>query len=587
MSLSGALTNPLSPLGRWLGRRLWWIEHAFERTRASGKAVDDTRLRILAVLVLFALGFIALSLGATRAAMFSPYGQGAEPVTMAENARADLVDRNGQFLAVDLPRYGLYLDPRQVVHKDMLRAALLATVQGITPVKLDRILAGSRQEFLVGGLSPDDRDAIHDLALPGVSFAEESGRAYPLGALGAHVIGFASKDGAGLAGAERALDADIRANAGKGPVALSIDLRVQGALEDELDRAATDFQAAGGAGFVINVRTGEVLGMSSFPSFDPNQPGQANPAAMVNHAAATDYEPGSVMKVFTLAMGLDAGVATPATMFDVHTPLALTGQTIHDFDKGDARLSLAEVFTHSSNIGAARLGLAVGPERMRDYFGRFGLFAAAPSELAESARPILPRSLTPNIVASMSFGHAISVTPLMLATGMSAVLNGGVYRPLTLRALPAGHVPAAGRRILQPSTSRTMLDLMRLNVTNGTGGKANIPGLRVGGKTGTATKLVNGHYVEGRNALNLASFAAVFPTDGPLEADRYLVLIMLDEPKPNAADSGVTTGGFTSAPVAGRVIERIAPFLGVRRVTLPQDLTPHPVDAATLAGDER
>ncbi|MGH6970735.1 MAG: penicillin-binding transpeptidase domain-containing protein, partial [Caulobacteraceae bacterium] len=208
------------------------------------------------------------------------------------------------------------------------------------------------------------------------------------------------------------------------------------------------------------------------------------------------------------------------------------------------------------------------------YFHAFGLFDAAPSELVESARPLTARALTPNIVASMSFGHSISVTPLAIATGMSAIFDGGVYRPLTLKKLEPGQAPAAGRRVIKPSTSRTMLDLMRLNVVDGTGSKADALGLRVGGKTGTATKLVNGHYDEGRNALNLASFAAVFPTDGALSANRYLVLIMLDEPKPDAADDGVTTGAFTAAPIARRVIDRIAPFVGVRRIVVASDLAP-------------
>ena len=372
-------------------------------------------------------------------------------------------------------------------------------------------------------------------------------------------------------------------------MALSVDLRVQGALENELDQAGTDFGAQDAVGMVVNVRTGEILAMASYPSFDPNAAAQADPKTMVNHAAATVYEPGSVMKVFTLAMGLDAGLATPDTRFDVHSPLALQDQTIHDFDKGDAQLSLAQVFTHSSNIGAARLGLMAGSQTMGRYFHAFGLFDAAPSELVESARPLTPKALTPNIIASMSFGHAISVSPLALATGMSAILNGGVYRPLTLRKLAAGQAPAPGRRIIQESTSRTMLNLMRLNVTDGTGAKADAIGLRVGGKTGTATKLVGGHYVEGKNALNLASFAAVFPTDGAIGDDRYLVLIMLDEPKPVAADSGITTGAFTAAPTAGKVIDRIAPFLGVRRVVIASDLAPKPAkpDAATLGANEQ
>jgi len=332
------------------------------------------------------------------------------------------------------------------------------------------------------------------------------------------------------------------------------------------------------------VRTGEILGMASYPSYDPNEPGKADPAAMVNHAAATVYEPGSVFKVFTLAMGLDAGVADVNTMLDARTPLALGGQTIHDYDKDNAMLPLWEVFTHSSNIGAARLGMMVGPQGMDRYFRSFGLFKAAPSELAESARPIAPRKLTDNVVASMSFGHAISVSPLAVATGMSAILNGGVYRPLTLKRLEPGQAPAAGQQVIKPSTSRTMLNLMRLNVTNGTGGKADIPGYRVGGKTGSAEKALGGHYV--RNKL-VSSFAAVFPTDGPLEADRYFVLIMLDEPKPTAETFGFATGGWTASPAAGRVIERIAPFLGVRRVAVPDQAGAKPaVDPKTLTGEE-
>jgi cell division protein FtsI (penicillin-binding protein 3) len=585
MTLAGAITRPFSPLGRWIMRRLWWVEHAFERTRASDKAVDDTRLRIFFVLALFAAGFVTLALGAGKAALFSPYGRTAEPLTLMPGARAELVDRNGQTLALDLPRFGLYVDAHEMVRKGLVRAALLQALPGVSPAKLDAILAGDKREYLVGQLTADRYAQIYDLGLPGVSFEEESGRDYPLGSVAGHVIGFTSKDGIGLAGAEKAFDKAMRTDRTT-PVALSIDLRVQGALENELDDAASAYGADHAVGMVVNVRTGEILGMASYPSYDPNDPMKGDQA---NHAAATVYEPGSVMKVFTLAMGIDSGVATPDTMFDVRTPLVLGSQTIHDFDHGDASLSLAHVFTHSSNIGAARLGLLAGAPTMIRYWGDFGLLKAAPSELVESVHPLLAKSLSsPNIVASMSFGHSISVTPLQLATGMSAILDGGVYRPLTLRPLPRGQTPAPGRQILKAQTSRTMLDLMRLNVTEGTGTKADALGLRVGGKTGTATKLVNGRYAEGKNVANLASFAAIFPTDGALDVDRYLVLIMMDAPKPVAADSGVTTGGFTAAPVAGRVIDRIAPFLGVRRVIIASDLTAKPkADPAALGANER
>jgi cell division protein FtsI (penicillin-binding protein 3) len=578
------------PPWRGMGRWLWWMDRAFEKARAEQKAEDDTRLRIFFVMALFSAGFLTLAMVASKAALWSGLGGPGAAGALTANARADVVDRNGEILAMDLVHYGLYISPREVFDRAATRDAILAAVPTVSPSRLDAALAGDKPlYYIAGGLNPEVRAHIHDLALPGITFQEESGRDYPLGQTGAHVIGFAGKDGQGLAGAERALDKTIRADAGKAIVPLSIDLRVQGALQDELEKAADHFGVIDAVGMVVNVRTGEILGMASYPAFNANAPGRSPPAAMINHAAATVYEPGSVFKVFTLAMGLDAGVATVDTVFDVHSPIMLPGQTIHDYDKGDRELPLWEVFTHSSNIGAARLGLKAGAETEGKYFHDFGLFAAAPSELAESARPLVPKRLSENIVATMAFGHAISVSPLAIATGMSAILNGGIYRPLTLHKLEAGQAPAAGRRVIKPSTSRTMLNLMRLNATDGTGRKANVPGYRVGGKTGTATKLVGGRYSSGKR--NLASFAAIFPTDGPLYGDRYYVLIMMDEPHETAETGGFTTGGVVSAPIAGKVIERIAPLLHVRRMAVgPEDKsTPsgaRPIDTKALSAAE-
>ncbi|MEO8812269.1 MAG: penicillin-binding protein 2, partial [Caulobacteraceae bacterium] len=556
-----------------IGRYLWWMDRAFEKARAEGKAEDDTRLRIFFVMALFAAGFLTLSLVASKAALWSGLGGPGVAGALTPNARADLVDRNGEVLAMDLVHYGLYLDPREVFDKAATRAAILAAAPGVSAARLDKAMEGDKPlYYIVGGLTPEARTAIHDLALPGLTFQEESARAYPLGSTGAHVIGFAGKDGVGLAGAERAFDAAIRADAGKGVAApLSIDLRVQGALQDELEKSADHFGVLDAVGMVVNVRTGEILGLASYPSFDPNRPGKAPPAALIDHAAATVYEPGSVFKVFTLAMGLDSGKVGVRTVFDVCSPLILPGQIIHDYDKGDCSLPLWEVFTHSSNIGAAKMAMRVGGEDESRYFHAFGLFDKAPSELIESARPLTPKRISENATATMAFGHSISVSPLAIATGMSAILDGGIYRPLTLVKLPAGQAPAAGRRVIAEATSRTMLNLMRLNATNGTGRSADkgAPGYMVGGKTGTATKLVHGRYSAGK--LNLASFAAIVPTDGPFTEDRYYVLVMMDEPTVMPETGGFTTGGAVSAPIAGRIIARIAPLLHARRTPASAD----------------
>jgi cell division protein FtsI (penicillin-binding protein 3) len=551
------------PLGwRWLVESVWKLEHAFERAKADGKAEDDTGIRIFFVLALFAAGFLTLGLGATRSAVFSNAGRGESAAAPAIGARADLVDRQGRILAVDLPHYGLYLDPREIWDTAETERVLGAALPGLAPARIDHALHADRREYLIGGLTPDDRARIQDMGLPGVSFEEEERRVYPLGATAAHLIGFADKGGIGLSGAERALDEDIRAQAGAEPVALSIDLRVQAALDEELARAVAKFRALGGVGIVINVKTGEILGFSSQPDFDLNAPGAATPDQMTNRGASSVYELGSVFKAFTLAAGLDSGVVTLDSSFDVSHPIELGGRLVHDFDKGDSTLQLWQVFTHSSNIGAAKMALMAGPERMQDYFRRFGLFAAAPSELSESARPILPRQFSDQTLAQMAFGQGIAVSPLALATGYRSLLDGGVYSPLTLKKLQSGLQPQ-GRRVISEKTSATMLQLMRLNVTDpkGSGHKAEVPGLFVGGKTGSAQKPEHGHY--GNN--NISSFVAIFPATGPADTDRYMVQITLDSPQVTPDSFGFRTGGWNAAPTAGRVIERIASFLGVKR----------------------
>lgn len=547
------------PFG-WLTQAVWALERAFKKARAADQVEGDTRLRIFFLLALFATGFLFLAIGAARCALFAkPDGNGYAPPLAT--ARADLVDRNGQLLAVDLAHYGVYVDPREIWDTAETQRVLTRVLPGLQAQRLDKALKSDRREYLIGGLTPDQKAKLQDLGLPGVSFEEEEKRVYPLGQTAAHLIGFSDKSGTGLSGAERALDGAIKDAAGREPVALSMDLRVQAALDDELAKAVAKFHAVGGIGMVVNVKTGEILGFSSQPDFDLNQPGKSTPDQMFNRGAASVYELGSVFKAFTLAAGLDSGVVTLNSSFDVSHPIELGGRLVHDYDKGDTSLQLWQVFTHSSNIGAAKMALMAGPQRMQDYFRRFGLFAAAPSELAESARPILPRQFSDQTLAQIAFGQGIAVSPLALATGYRSLLDGGVYSPLTIKKLPPGSQPQ-GRRVISEETSAKILQLMRLNVTDpkGSGHKAEVPGLFVGGKTGSAQKPEHGHY--GKN--NVSSFVAVFPATGPLNADRYMVQITLDSPQRTPDSMGFITGGWNAAPTAGHVIERIAPFVGVK-----------------------
>ncbi|MDR6627930.1 penicillin-binding protein 2 [Caulobacter segnis] len=576
-----------SPAWRWLIERVWRLEHAFERSRAAAKPQDDTRIRIFLVMVFFGLCFVGVALGAGWSALFSNAGRGNGYAQGTEGARGDLVDRNGKLLAVDLAHYALYVDPREVWDAKETRRALGKALPQVPAKRLDKIVFGDHRTFVVGGLTPDEKDAIFNLGLPGISFEEQERRMYPLGPTAAHLVGFVDSGGKGLAGAERALDDPIRKAMGGegGPVQLSIDVRVQAALEDELRKAAAEFTPKGAVGLVTNVHTGEILGLASLPDYDANKAGQATDDQRLNRAAASVYEMGSTFKAFTVAIGLDTGVATPASTFDAREPYKLGYRTIHDYHAAKAILNLVEVFQHSSNIGTAMLAERVGGERLSQYFAALGLTKPAKVELMESARPLTPRKWDMDAVASTSFGHGINVSPLALAQAMGALLNGGKMLPLTIRKMPDGVRPE-GTRVLSENTSAEMLKIMRANVIpgeGGSGGKADVPGLSVGGKTGTGEKYdpsIRGY----NHQRQVSSFAAVFPTEGPLEADRYFVLILMDEPHGTAASFGFSTGGWVGAPAAGKVIERIAPFLGVRRKQDLVTLAAPPKNAAPEAG---
>lgn len=574
-----------APVGwRWVVELIWRLEHAFERAKAAGKAEDDTRIRIFFILALFGAAFLLLALGAAKTAVFAEARHRAGYAGALAGARADLVDRNGNLLAVDLTHYGVYLNPNEVWDQAEIRRVLGAALPRLSKARLDRALRADRREYLLGGLTPQEKARIDDLGLPGVTFEAEERRVYPLGPTAAHLIGFSDRGGQGLAGAELGFDESLRKQAGTGePVAISIDLRVQAALEDELQKAYQKFSPIGAVGIVTDVQTGEVLAMASAPDFDPNNFGHATPDQLKNRVAADVHEMGSVFKVFTVAMGLDSGTASLTSTFDVSSGERIGSRVINDFHATNRVLTLPEVFIHSSNIGTSKLALQAGAPIVTKYFRRFGLFEPAEIELRESARPIVPRRWPDDTVASASFGHAISVTPLNIAQGMGAILNGGYMVPLTLRKVAPGEAPR-GQRVISEATSRQVLDLMRLNVTSpeGSGKKADAPGLSVGGKTGSAEKAMGGRYV--RNKL-VSSFAAVFPTDGPMDQKRYFVFIMLDEPKAISETYGFATGGWNATPTAGKVIDRIAPFLGVRRAPVAPTITAAAVAAAPIAAE--
>lgn len=471
--------------------------------------------------------------------------------------RAMITDRNGQPMAISLNTVALYADPRLIGDaEDSVRQ-----LQKVLP-NLDfnesvaRLKEPKKFVYLAREITPRQELAINDLGIPGIDFQPTEHRSYPLGRTASQVLGGVDVDEHGFAGVERYFDQRLRTNTD--PLRLSIDLQVQAAVREELITAMQTFEAIGGCGIVMDVHTGEVLAMVSLPDYDANQVRTSPPEDRFNRAVEGTYEPGSTFKLQTASMALDSGMVHIWDEFDASHDIHIGRFTIQDFEGKHRWLYLPEVLAYSSNLGAAHIAVTIGGERQRAWLKGMGMFGRTGIELPESALPIIQPAANWKEIATMTvgFGHGISVTPLHVVRGTAAVANGGMLIKPTILALKDGET-VEGTRVMQTSTSDIMRKLMRLVVTDGFGKAAEVPGYYPGGKTGTAEKVeAHGGY---RKHANVAAFMSVFP----MQAPRYAVYMMLDEPHGNKATYGYATAGWVVAPAAGKVISRIGPMLGL------------------------
>jgi len=481
-------------------------------------------------------------------------------------ARPDILDRNGTVLATDVRVPSLYAEPRRLIDVDEAIELLTADLPDVDANELRERLSSKRGfVWLRRDITPEQQREIYRQGLPGIGFLNENKRDYPDGAEISHLIGHVNIDNQGIAGIEKWLDgqglaalhmAGFATDRLQSPIELAVDLRVQHVLHDELAAARAKFGALAAAGLVLNVRTGEVLAMVSEPDYDPNNPRQALDPSRINRLTTGVFEMGSTFKAFTVAMALDSGKATLKSTFDARMPLHMGRFDIHDFEAQHRILSVPEIFTYSSNIGAARMALAVGIDGHKAFLKKMGQLDRLRTELPESAEPIAPKRWANLNTATIAFGHGLSVAPLQAAMGIAALMNGGTLIPPTFLKRSEADAQALGKRVIKPETSAIMRYLMRLNVEKGTAAKADVPGYYIGGKTGTADKVVNGRYSK---AKVLTDFMAVLPADQP----RYLLLIMLDEPHATPDTHGFTTSGWNAVPTGGAVVARIAPLLGI------------------------
>lgn len=504
-----------------------------------------------------------------RLGLMTPHGPSlsmARPLSHSW-ARPDVVDRHGRVLATDIVTPSLVADPAVIDDVDDVVLALTKHIEDLDTKVIAAKLSQKKRRFvwIKRGLTPRKAQEIHDLGILGLQFRNELRRIYPAGNTAAHVLGTVNVDNLGQMGVERFIDDKIGVEVVNGPgrttkppVALSLDLGVQHALKAELLSAKKRYRAEGAAGVVLDVSTGEILASSSQPDFDPNHSRQSLKNDRINRLAKGRYELGSVFKAFTLAAAFDGGHAVLDTHFDARQPIRIGSHTIKDLHPTRRWMTAKNIFIRSSNIGAARIADRLGSERLRAFYARLGLLEHTSTEAGPLVKPNFPGVWRRIHNMTISFGHGIAVAPLQFAAAAAALVNGGKRIYPTFLRVEFDRVRYRARSVLKPETSELMRQLMRLNVTSprGTGRRADVPGYEVAGKTGTADIPGKGGY--GRNGV-ISSFLGVFPASAP----RYLTLVMIFQPKPTAASGNSTSAGRTAAPTTARIIERIAPILGM------------------------
>ena len=547
-------SHPYSPAGSG-----WNTPHS-RNTATALPALEKARGRLVIVGGFFVILYIYVVFGLFNTMILNTdvdmKSASIAPVT-APPMRGDMVDRNGDLLATSLHMASLAVDPALVIDAGDLIKKLKTVFPDLNGGDvLKELNSKKRFVWLKRNLSPKQQDAINALGLPGLSFEPEERRIYPKGSLTAHIIGYNSVDHTGIAGLEKTFDAALKKSSK--PLQLSLDIRLQNIMRDALAEGIRNFSAIGGAGVIMDVHNGEILSMVSLPDFDPNDINKASDNQRFNRASLGIYEMGSTFKTFTLAQALDRGAISISNSFDCTQPISIGRFKINDFHPLGRWLNVPEIFLHSSNIGAVQIIQKVGITAQREFLGKLGLLTQTPLEIPEVGKPMIPQDWQEISMMTVSYGHGLSVNAVQLASAAASVLNGGLLvTPTLIKRDPA--VPLAQTRVISEHASELMRQLFRVVVTQGTGKSANVQGYVVGGKTGTADKQSGKGY---KKDARLASFLAAFPMQDP----KYVVFIMIDEPKGTKESYGFATGGWVAAPTVGRVISQIAPLLGISPV---------------------
>ncbi|MGR3815861.1 MAG: peptidoglycan D,D-transpeptidase FtsI family protein [Cognatishimia activa] len=584
--------TPLRPLATILQARQNGADHKaiekenirqrHEEMRGAARQRAEGRLLVLGVMFLAAFSIIGIRMGTlSQSEVVEPRSSTGGARIMAQ--RADIVDRNGRILATNIETHSLYAQPQQMIDKERVAQELVRIFPDMNEQRLLKDFTGKRKFLWVRKkLSPEQKQAVHDIGDPGLLFGPREMRLYPNGKLAAHILGGAGfgREGVsaaeviGVAGVEKTFDDILRdpANGGKA-LTLSLDLTIQAAMERVLYGGMKLLNAKGAAAVLMDAHTGEVIALSSMPDFDPNDRPRPIPteagseSPLFNRALQGVYELGSTFKIFTTAQALELGLVTPETVIETKGPMKVHGYTIGEFEnKNYGKLSVTDIIVKSSNRGTGRIALDVGAERQQEFLQSLGMFDPTKIEVVEATggKPLKPSKWTDLSAVTISYGHGLSATPLHLAAAYAAIANGGYkIEPTILKQDGAKYGP----RVMSQAVAEASVDMLRKVVTEGTASMGEVPGYHVAGKTGTADKpKPNGGYYEDK-VIN--TFASVFPAHDP----KYVLVVTLDEPVETMGEEPRRTAGWTAVPVASEIIGRVAPLLGLLPHVEPVELT--------------
>ena len=586
------IRTPLRPLARILeARRKGENPDAIERENIrlrheemQDRARSRAESRLLVLGIFFFVAFVVIGGRMGLVAMSEPMEPRAQaPGAQIAAQRADIVDRHGRILATNFETHSLYAQPHQMIDRMGAAEKLAEIFPDLDRARLERQFTGTRKfVWIKRKISPEQKQAVHDLGEPGLLFGPREMRLYPNGSLAAHVLGGASfgKEGVsaaeviGVAGVEKQFDGFLRdpANGGRA-LELSLDLTIQAASEQVLYGGMRLMNAKGATSILMDVHTGEVISIVSLPDFDPNDrprpptEGEPSDSPLFNRAVQGVYELGSTYKIFAAAQAIELGLVNANTIIDTSGPMRIGGFPIGEFrNKNYGKISVEDVIVNSSNRGTGRMALEIGAARQKEFLENLGMLDPTPFEIVEAAggQPLFPQRWGDLSTVTISYGHGLSNTPMHLAAGYAAIANGGHYvSPTILKQ----NGPQYGPRVMSPATAQAAQRILRKVVTDGTASFARVPGYQIGGKTGTADKPKprGGGYYEDKV---IATFASMFPADDP----KYVLVVTLDEPVETSGDKPRRTAGWTSVPIAAEMIGRIAPLLGLRPSVEPVTL---------------